>query len=302
MMILKIDFEKAFDSISWDYLDNMLEFMNFPTRWRRWISACLYSARYSVLINGSPTQEFMLHRGLRQGDPLSPFLFIIAMEGLHVSMKDAKASSLYCGISLGMDNLRGRSMLLKTVLGSLGIYFLSMFVMPVGVAKQLESMRSHFFWGRNSHQRKMAWVSWDSVMASYSRGGLNIGCLVSFNLSLLLKWRWRFVHDDNMLWVRVIKHIYGQQGRFESSPSRITSSSPWSRLIVATYRLINHDVIDTAVLKKHVGNGASTRFWEDFWLDNKLLPSRFPRLYALENFKNVAISDRWNNLQNFRIH
>ncbi|GJV26891.1 RNA-directed DNA polymerase, eukaryota, reverse transcriptase zinc-binding domain protein [Tanacetum coccineum] len=92
MMILKIYFEKAFDSISWDYLDNMLEFMNFLTHWRRWISACLYSARSSVLINGSPTQEFMLHRGLRQGDPLSPF-FIIAMEGLHVAMEDAKATS-----------------------------------------------------------------------------------------------------------------------------------------------------------------------------------------------------------------
>nr|GFD20486.1 RNA-directed DNA polymerase, eukaryota, reverse transcriptase zinc-binding domain protein [Tanacetum cinerariifolium] len=130
-----------------------------------------------------------------------------------------------------------------------------------------------------------ALVSWDSVMASYSRGGLNIGSLLSFNLSLLLKWRWRFVPNDNMLWVRVIKHIYSQQGGFESSPSRITGSSPWSRLIVATYRLINHQVIDTSVLKKHVGNGASTRFWEDLWLDNQLLPSRFPRLYALENFK-----------------
>lgn len=137
-------------------------------------------------------------------------------------------------------SIGGRSMLLKTVLGSLGIYFLSIFVMTVGVAKQLESIRSHFFWGSNSDQKKMAWVSWDLVMASYSRGGLNIGSLVSFNLSLMLKWRWRFLHNDNMLWVRVIKHVYGQQGGFESSPSRITCSSPWSTLIVAAYRLINN--------------------------------------------------------------
>ncbi|GJZ09262.1 hypothetical protein Tco_0543545 [Tanacetum coccineum] len=67
------------------------------------ISRCQTSL---VLINGSPTQEFMLHRGLRQGDPLSPFLFIIAMEGLHIAIEDAKASNLYSGISLGMDNLR----------------------------------------------------------------------------------------------------------------------------------------------------------------------------------------------------
>ncbi|GJV26893.1 RNA-directed DNA polymerase, eukaryota, reverse transcriptase zinc-binding domain protein [Tanacetum coccineum] len=157
-------------------------------------------------------------------------------------------------------------------------------------------MRSHFFWGRNSDQRKMAWVSWDSVMASYSYGWLNIRSLVGFNLSLLLKLRWRFVHNDNMLWVRIIKHIDGQQGGFESSLSRIRGSSLWSRLIAATYRLINHQVIDPSVLKKHVGNGSSTRFWEDLWLDNQLLFSRFPRLYALENFKNVAISDRWNDV------
>nr|GEX40458.1 hypothetical protein [Tanacetum cinerariifolium] len=125
---------------------------------------------------------------------------------------------------------------------------------------------------------------------------LHCSTLVSFNLSLLLKWRWRFVHNDNMLWVRVIKHIYGQQGGFESSTSRVTDSNPRSRLIVATFRLINHHVIDTFVLKKHVGNGASTRFWEDLWLDNQLLSSRFPRLYALENFKNIAISDRWNGV------
>nr|GEX31625.1 RNA-directed DNA polymerase, eukaryota, reverse transcriptase zinc-binding domain protein [Tanacetum cinerariifolium] len=243
MVILKIDFEKAFDSISWDYLDNMLEFVNFLTRWRRWISACLYSARSSLLINGSPTQEFMLHRGMdnlrlshlfyaddvlflgdwsqRNVDNLLHFFFMAS--GLKINFSK---SNLY-GIEMKSDH----SFYMWEINASedcpwfIGHIFLSMFVMHVGVAKQLESMRSHFFWGCNSHQRKMAWVSWDSVMASYSRGGLHIGSLVSFNLSLLLKWRWRFVHNDNMLWVHVIKHIYGQQGGFESSTSRITGST-----------------------------------------------------------------------------
>ncbi|GKF63090.1 hypothetical protein Tco_0183144 [Tanacetum coccineum] len=90
-------------------------------------------------------------------------------------------------------------MLLKTVRGSLGIYLLSVYVMPVGIAKKLESLRSNYFWGGNSEKRKMAWINWDVVMASHSQGGLDIGSLVGFNLSLLLKWKWSFAHDEDSL-------------------------------------------------------------------------------------------------------
>ncbi|GJV11447.1 RNA-directed DNA polymerase, eukaryota [Tanacetum coccineum] len=84
-MIFKIDFEKAFDSVRWDYLDDILKSFGFGDKWRRWIAGCLNSAKGSVLVNRSPTLEFKFHRGLKQGDPLSPFLFILVMESLHRS-------------------------------------------------------------------------------------------------------------------------------------------------------------------------------------------------------------------------
>ena len=59
-----------------------------------------------MLVNGSPTDEFQLFRGLRQGDPLSPFLFIVAMEGLHVAMEEAVANQIFRGVPLGMDGMR----------------------------------------------------------------------------------------------------------------------------------------------------------------------------------------------------
>nr|GEV22981.1 RNA-directed DNA polymerase, eukaryota [Tanacetum cinerariifolium] len=71
----------------------------------QWILGCLHSASASILINGSPTCEFNILRGLRQGDPLSPFLFIIAMEGLHVAMEDAMAAGLYNGCKINTVNL-----------------------------------------------------------------------------------------------------------------------------------------------------------------------------------------------------
>lgn len=77
-LILKVDFAKAFDSIDWDYLWDMLKRMNFPAKWIRWIQGCVTTASANVLVNGSPSGEFELERGIRQGDPLSPFLFLIA--------------------------------------------------------------------------------------------------------------------------------------------------------------------------------------------------------------------------------
>ncbi|KAJ0603386.1 putative RNA-directed DNA polymerase [Helianthus annuus] len=74
--------------------------MKFPSRWTKWIGACLKSSWASVLVNGSPTSEFKLQRGLRQGDPLSPFLFILAMEALEVIMKRADERGVFKGINL----------------------------------------------------------------------------------------------------------------------------------------------------------------------------------------------------------
>lgn len=87
--MFKVDFDKAFDSINWEYLDSVLAQMRFGNKWRMWIKGCLRSSRALVIINGSPTVEFEISKGVRQGDPLSPFLFIIIMEGLHIALEEA---------------------------------------------------------------------------------------------------------------------------------------------------------------------------------------------------------------------
>ncbi|GJT89350.1 RNA-directed DNA polymerase, eukaryota, reverse transcriptase zinc-binding domain protein [Tanacetum coccineum] len=88
------------------------------------LQAGLSSSRASILVNGSPTSEFSLKRGLRQGDPLSLFLFIIVMEGLNIMLKDGLAANLFrarlSSWKANLLSLAGRLTLIKAVLGSLG--------------------------------------------------------------------------------------------------------------------------------------------------------------------------------------
>ncbi|MCI32812.1 LINE-1 reverse transcriptase like, partial [Trifolium medium] len=77
--------------------------MGFSDKWRRWIMTCVRSATASVLVNGSPTNEFEMGRGLRQGDPLSPFMFLIAAKGLNVMLKASVATCLFKGNQVGSE-------------------------------------------------------------------------------------------------------------------------------------------------------------------------------------------------------
>nr|GEV51666.1 RNA-directed DNA polymerase, eukaryota [Tanacetum cinerariifolium] len=99
-MIFRVDFEKAFDYVKWDYLDETLKAFGFGSKWRNWISSCLNNAMGSVLINDSPNLEFQFLKGLQQGDLISPFLFILIMETLHLTFKRVLNAGLYKGVSL----------------------------------------------------------------------------------------------------------------------------------------------------------------------------------------------------------
>lgn len=102
-IMCKLDIEKAYDHINWNFLFEMMMRMGFGSKWISWIKFCVSTVRFSVLINGSPEGFFPSNRGLRQGDPLSPFLFILVMEGLSYMLKAAHTRGWIRGFNVAKD-------------------------------------------------------------------------------------------------------------------------------------------------------------------------------------------------------
>ncbi|GJX53515.1 RNA-directed DNA polymerase, eukaryota, reverse transcriptase zinc-binding domain protein, partial [Tanacetum coccineum] len=403
-MIFKVDFEKAFDSVRWDFLDDVLKKFGFGDRWCHWIQSCLSSSRGSILVNGSPTSEFQFHKGLKQGDPLSPFLFILVMESLHLSFQKVvnaglfkgvvldnslqnshlfyaddivfvgkwcdsnintivhvldcffRASGLrinmhksmimgvaventkvtlaatnigcmilkapfnYLGVKVGGRTSRisfwdestnkllsrlskwkmktlsigGRLTLLKSVLGSLPIYYMSMFKVPLQVLKKMESIRSHFFNGVELNNKKMSLIKWDNVLASKENEGLGISSFFALNRALIFKWVWRFCTQKSSLWTRVITAIYGLDGKLQCSQKACYSSN-WMDIVREVSRLHKKGMDLLGFIKKKVGNGENTLFWEESWKDDIPFKSLYPRLFALESDKKITVATKLIN-------
>ncbi|CAN1325525.1 LINE-1 reverse transcriptase homolog [Linum perenne] len=96
--LLKLDMQKAYDRINWNFLLTVMEMMGFGENWLKWTKEIVSSDRFSVLVNGHSVPAFKPTRGLRQGDPLSPFLFILASNALSFMLQ----KEVCCGSLMGI--------------------------------------------------------------------------------------------------------------------------------------------------------------------------------------------------------
>ncbi|CAL1368079.1 unnamed protein product [Linum trigynum] len=92
-MALKIDMEKAYDRVEWDFLFQVMVALGFCEKWMIWIKSCVTTVHFSILLNDAQYGYFQPHRGIRQGDPLSPLLFAIYTEAFAAKISQEVASS-----------------------------------------------------------------------------------------------------------------------------------------------------------------------------------------------------------------
>nr|GEU46151.1 RNA-directed DNA polymerase, eukaryota, reverse transcriptase zinc-binding domain protein [Tanacetum cinerariifolium] len=161
-------------------------------------------------------------------------------------------------------SIGGRLTLLKSVLGSIPIFHMSIYRVPSRVLQQLKSIRNRFFNGNYLGSKKATWIKWSNVLADKAKGVLNTS-----------------------LWVRVVKAIHGEDRKVGQNISS-RSYSCWLNIMKEASVLQAKGVNVMNYVRLKLGNGESTSFWEDNWINGGVLKDDFPRLYALEMCKGGA--------------
>ncbi|XP_025685613.1 uncharacterized protein [Arachis hypogaea] len=352
--------------------------MGFGLRWRTWVKECVTTASMSVLINGSPSKPFKMERGLRQGDPLSPFLFVLVVDILHRMVGEAETEILvnykrllccfelmsglsinfeksslipincekewvmnmcgllgcaeatlpvrYLGISLGANprlvktwkpiidkvedklclwkartlNKAGKLVLIKSVLNSLPIYYLSLYKMPKAVAEKIIGLQRRFLWCKEDGNSGVPMVRWEVVQAPKKLGGLGVGDALIRNASLLIKWWCRFSKEDCPLWKKVVCSCN------QLDPTAMLSTrplplgrGPWKDICQLNIKEQHIRNMMISGLAMEVGNGRRTHFWKDAWVQGGSLKDCFPRLFSVSNQQGSVIGDCgfWDGLE-----
>ncbi|XP_019429320.1 PREDICTED: uncharacterized protein LOC109336933 [Lupinus angustifolius] len=222
--------------------------------------------RRMIQLAGNSLIICLVDSGIRQGDPMAPFLFLLVAEGFAGLVRKPRSIGLFEGYKVGRFGVEA----LKKV------------------TLKMISLQRKFLWSNKSGVRGIPWIAWSEVCKPKKLGGVGIKDIFRFNDALLEKWRWKRLTGLEALWVRVIDSKYGNLGAFNSSP---TASRWWRDLVKIGSILGDGSNWLEANLWKEIGNGLNTRFWQDIWFGQQNLSDSFLRLFLLALEKDVMVTN-----------
>ncbi|XP_020967701.1 uncharacterized protein LOC107616438 [Arachis ipaensis] len=270
--------------------------MGFGHRWRTWVKECVSTATMSVLVNGSPSKPFNMERGLRQGDPLSPLLFVLVVDVLHRMLGKAVKNGRIAPLLVGGDCIE----LSHLQFADDTILFCPPETETIvnykrllrAVADKLIALQRSFMWCKEDGNYGIPLVKWEVVQASKKAGDLGVGDAVLRNTALLFKWWWRFSKEDFPLWKKIVCSCNRLNLHVMLANQNLpVKGGPWKdicQLNVKEQRVKEKMISGLAM---EVGNGRRTLFWEDNWVQGGPLKAIFPRLFSISNQQGSVIRE-----------
>ena len=183
-------------------------------------------------------------------------------------------------------SLGGRITLINSVLLSLPLYFFSFYRASKRIIATLVSIQRRFLWFGMLDLDKICWVDWNSVCRAKADGGLGVKIIATFNASMLAKWRWRFLVENDALCCGFLAHGYGCLDRFREHQAR-SGSAWWQDLMRID---VGVDWFSSRVVC-WIGDGQDTSFMEDSWYGESCLKDIFPHLFYLMIDQEVNVGE-----------
>ncbi|KAA3479973.1 reverse transcriptase [Gossypium australe] len=271
---LKLDMNKGYDLVEWDFLAGMMKHLGFHDDWIVLTMRCVCSVTYSVSLNRCNSEWFSPSRGLRQGDSLSPFLFLICAEGFSTLISEAKQKGLMQGAPIGRARKRvegwslrylsigGKKVFIKSVLQAIPLYVMQCFLMLKSLCRKLEGIMNKFWWTNNKTSKGVHWSGWEPLCKPKDAGGMGFKNLFLFNKALLAKQVWRILTQPKFLLAKVLKARYHPYSHILSANIGSYPSFTWRSICSA------QDLIVNGMLWR-VGNGTCINIWDDPWLPGR---------------------------------
>ncbi|RVW75253.1 Transposon TX1 uncharacterized 149 kDa protein [Vitis vinifera] len=299
-IICKLDIEKAYDSINWKFLVKVLQKMGFGSKWVGWMWSCLSSAKFSVLVNGVPAGFFPSTKGLRQGDPLSPYLFIMGMEVLDVLIRESCGGGFLSGCNiraaLGLRINLAKSKIIPVGevvevelavelgcrVGTLPSQYLGL---PLGAPN-----RAPYIWDGVEERVRRRLALWKQQYIS--KGGrvtLIKSTLASMPIYQMSIFRMPSGYgsmpgDKDSLWRQMIKVKYEQEG-LDWRPKKANGAvgiGVWKEIWKESDWCWDN-------MSFRVGKGNMISFWTDVWCSESSLSQCFPHLFGMAAHQNLTV-------------